>query len=285
MKLDSSTGRPSDKNRGQTEELTLITAYFNIGAFQKTPNVMFSSTTYYLWMKKFEFVNNSVILFTDENDFAMKFKSNRKHFPTYMTQIIFVNQTNLWAFQLKQRIEEIYNQIGYKKYYPDVVIPAYTCAMNAKYELIERVITEKISTALFLAWIDIGYFRNKEPGFIKMTPTRSIKDDHISFSQVNFFNDHLTPFQIVYQSRFYIAGGFFIGRPQYLMLFAQDYRLAVEWMLDMNLINSDQQVLYVMYSPQSSFQPRIPIQTFFNPISLILGSSDRWFYLGKVCQN
>ncbi|CAC5388741.1 unnamed protein product [Mytilus coruscus] len=285
MSQDISSCLPNKTCRSQTEELTLITAYLNIGAFRKKRNTIYSSSTYFNWMKHFESVNNSVILYTDVYDVAVKFKSNRKHFPTYMTMVFLVNQSNLWSFKLKPRLEDIYNHTSYQRYYPNVVIPAYSCAMNAKYELVERVITENIYKTAFLAWIDIGYFRNKKPGSIKLAVSKYIKDDHISFSQVQFFNDQLTPTQIVYESRFYIAGGFFIGRPKYLLLFAQDYRLAVEWMLDMNLMNSDQQVLYIMYSPQSPFQPKVPIQTFFQPISLILRSTDRWFYLGKICQN
>ncbi|CAG2215433.1 unnamed protein product [Mytilus edulis] len=279
------SGFPNQKYRSQTEDVTLITAYFNIGAFQKTRNTIYSSSTYFNWMKQFEYVSNTVILYTDENKFAMKFKSIRKHFPTYMTKVFVVNQSNLWSFQLKKRLEDIYNQTEYEEYYQNVAIPAYSCAMNTKYELLEKVITENLSTTAFLAWIDIGYFRNKKPGYIKMSIPRNVKDDHVSFSQVDFFNDQLTPTEIVYESRFYIAGGFFIGRSKYLLMFAQDYKLAVEWMIDMNLMNSDQQVLYIMYSPKSPFKPRIPIQTFFQPISLILRSTGRWFYLGKVCQN
>ncbi|XP_071140675.1 uncharacterized protein [Mytilus edulis] len=278
-------GFPNQKYRSQTEDVTLITAYFNIGAFQKKRNTIYSSSTYFNWMNQFEYVNNTVILYTDVNKFAMRFKSIRKHFPTYMTKVFLVNQSHLWSFKLKHRLEDIYNHTEYEKYYPNVAIPAYSCAMNAKYELMEKVITENISTTAFLAWIDIGYFRNKKPGFFKISIPRNVKDDHVSFSQVHFFNDQLTPTEIVYESRFYIAGGFFVGRPKCLLLFAQDYKLAVEWMIDMNLMNSDQQVLYIMYSPKSSFQPRIPVQTFFQPISLILRSTGRWFYLGKVCQN
>ncbi|XP_071167400.1 uncharacterized protein [Mytilus edulis] len=276
---------PNKTYRSETEEVTLITAYFNIGSFKKKRNTFYSFSTYFNWMKQFGYVNNTVILYTDVNDMAVKFKSNRQHFPTYMTKVFLVNQSNLWSFKLKPRLDDIYNRTEYQSYYPNVVKPAYSCAMNAKYELVEKVITEKVYKTAFLAWIDIGYFRNKKPGYIKMSIPRNVKDDHVSFSQVHFFNDQLTPTEIVYESRFYIAGGFFIGKPKNLLLFARDYRLAVEWMIDMNLMNSDQQVLYIMYSPKSSFKPRIPIQTFFQPISLILRSTNRWFYLGKICQN
>lgn len=265
-------------------ELTLITAYFNIGSFQKGPGLIYSQSTYNNWMKSFQSVNNCVILYTDVIDLSMQFKSYRAHFPKHLTKVFIVHQASLWAFQLKARIEEIYSQPGYPKYYPNVGVPAYSSAMHAKYELMEKVIKEKVSTTKYLAWIDIGYFRSKIHGCFQMEPPKDFKGDHISFSQVDFFKDKLTLLEIIYHSRLFIAGGFFIGSPKNLLLFIQDYKLAVDYLLKMNLMNSDQQVLYAMYSAKLSFLPRIPIQTFFNASSLKKQTDDRWFFLGKICQ-
>ncbi|XP_052090576.1 uncharacterized protein LOC127727169 [Mytilus californianus] len=277
-------GRGNINDHEKEGELTLITAYFNIGSFKKGPHLIYSPSRYYTWMKNFRSVNNCVILYTDVIDLSVQFELYRAHFPKHMTKVFIVNQTSLWAFQLKARIEEIYNQPGYPKYYPNVGVPAYSSAMHAKYELMEQVIKEKLFRTKYIAWIDIGYFRKKEPGCFKMETPKDIRDDHILFSQVDFFKHQLNLTEIIYTSRLYIACGFFIGRPDNLMLFIEDYKSAVERLLEMNLMNSDQQVLYILYSLKLSFHPRIPIQTFFNPMSLKKGRNDRWFFLGKLCQ-
>ncbi|XP_071180465.1 uncharacterized protein [Mytilus edulis] len=269
------------KHRGNGDELTLVTAYFNIGSFNKTPHLIYSKSTYYKWMKNFQFVNNYVILYTDDFNLSVLFKSYRRHFPVNMTQVYIRRQTSLWAFRLKPRIKAIYNLKGY----PTPGKPAYSSAMHAKYELIGNVIKENILTTTHLAWIDIGYFRSKISDCFVMKPLKNMRDDHISFSQVDYFKPMLTLKEIMYQTKYYLAGGLFIGRPKYLSLFIEDYILAVDTLLEMNLMNSDQQILYAMYSGNLYFQPRVPIQTFFDENILKAGKGELWFYLGNICQN
>ncbi|XP_052085770.1 uncharacterized protein LOC127723245 [Mytilus californianus] len=274
------SGLANNQHRGDGDELTLVTAYFNIGSFNKTPNLMYSKHTYYNWMKNFQYVNNCVILYTDEIDLSVQFKSYRRHFQINMTKVFILNQTSLWAFRLQPRIKEIYNQKGY----PIPGIPAYSSAMHAKYELIEKVIKENISTTTYLAWIDIGYLRSNISDCFVMKPLKIMKDDHIAFSQADFFNSWLTLKEIMYKTKYYIAGGFFIGRPKYLSLFIKDYKIAVECLLRRKLMNSDQQILLVMYSGKLFFLPRVPIQTFFDENILRKGEPEKWFFLGKLCQ-
>ncbi|CAC5382436.1 unnamed protein product [Mytilus coruscus] len=265
---------------GNGDELTLVTAYFNIGSFHKTSNLIFSASTYYNWMTNFQFVNNCVILYTDDLALSVQFKSYRRYFPIQRTKVFILNQESLWAFRLQPTIKEIYHQKGY----PTPGIPAYSSAMHAKYELIGKVITEKIHTTTFLAWIDIGYFRNHISDCFEMKPPKSMRDDHISFSQVDLFNPNLTLKEIMYQHKLFVAGGFFIGKPEYLYLFIKDYKIAVEHLLESKMMNSDQQILYAMYSSKLFFLPKIPIQTFFDETRLRKRCSDRWFYLGELCR-
>jgi hypothetical protein len=83
---------------------------------------------------------------------------------------------------------------------------------------------------------------------------------------------------IIDDNALWVAGGIFIGRPEYLLLFVEDYRTAVEGMIDMKLMSTDQQVLYTMYSHLSPFQPRVPIQRYHSKNRLM------WFYLGDLCR-
>ena len=76
----------------------------------------------------------------------------------------------------------------------------------------------------------------------------------------------------------FLAGGIFIGRPEYLLLFVEDYRQAVEELIKMKIMSTDQQVLYSMYSPKSHLQPRIPVQRYYGLTRLW------WFFLGDLCR-
>ncbi|CAG2248956.1 unnamed protein product [Mytilus edulis] len=263
--------------RNQSKDITFVTAYFNLGKFQKGPFKTFSTQTYYSWMKNYAFVYNEIILYTDLEELAIKFKEERSHFPDHMTRIFLVKQNEFWAFGLIPKIEKIYNQTDYPKWYPNTVMASYSCAMHVKYDLIQRVIKEKLVKTKYLAWMDIGYFRGNEKGTFSLKPPKNIKDDHIAFVQIDKYVD-MTPKEIMFSNSVFLAGGLFIGRPEYLLLLVEDYRKAVEKLIAMNLMNTDQQVLYCMYSPKFQFQPRIPIQRFYSQSRLL------WFYLGDLCR-
>ncbi|CAG2208726.1 unnamed protein product [Mytilus edulis] len=263
--------------RNQSKDITFVTAYFNLGKFQKGSFKTYSTQTYYSWMKNYAFVYNKIILYTDLEDLAIKFKAERSHFPDNMTRIFLVKQNEFWAFGLIPKIEKIYKQTDYPKWYPNTVMASYSCAMHVKYDLIKRVIKEKLVKTKYLAWMDIGYFRGTEKGTFSLKPPQNIKDDHIAFVQIHKYVD-MTPKEIMFSNSVFLAGGLFIGRPEYLLLLVEDYIKAVEKLIAMNLMNTDQQVLYCMYSPKFSFQPRVPIQRFYSKSRLL------WFYLGDLCR-
>ncbi|XP_052071665.1 uncharacterized protein LOC127709996 isoform X2 [Mytilus californianus] len=263
-------------SRNQSKEITFVTAYFNLGKIVKGPFKTFNTHTYYRWMKNYAFVYNDIILYTDLEDLAIKFKLERSHFPDHMTRIFLRKQNEFWAFGLKPKIEKIYNQSDYPKWYPNTVMASYSCAMHVKYDLIQKVIKEKLVNTKYLAWIDLGYFRGNEKGIFSLKPPQNIKDDHIAFVQIDKYVD-MTPKQIMFSNSVFLAGGLFIGRPQYLLLLVEDYKKAVEGLIAMNIMNTDQQVLYCMYSLKSPFQSRVPIQRYYSQSRFL------WFYLGDLC--
>lgn len=264
-------------SKNHSDGITVVTAYFNLGTFRKGQFNTFSTNTYYAWMINYGYVNNTVILFTDLPDLAIKFKIRRSRFPEYMTKIYLVRQEEFWAFQLKSVIQDIFDQPGYPKHYPNTVLPSYSCAMHVKYDLIEKVIKEGLLTTKYLAWIDVGYFRENHQHVFTLHPPKDIKDDHISFTQIRTFYN-ITPKTIIYDNLVWIAGGLFVGRPEYLLLFVEDYKKMVLEMIDMKLMSTDQQVLYCMYTPRTSFQPRVPIGKYYSVNRMW------WFQLGDVCK-
>lgn len=271
------TGSENYSSKHLNDGITFVTAYFNIGTFRKGPYKTFSTDTYFRWMTNYGFVNNTIILYTDLEDLAIKFRLKRSKFPDYMTKVFLVKQNDFWGFKLKSKINAVFEQPGYPQYFPNTVFAPYSCAMHVKYDVIERVIKERIIQTKYVAWLDIGYFRDKEKEIFTLYTPQDIKDDHISFLQIKAFYN-LWPKTIIDDNALWLAGGIFIGRPEYLLLLVEDYRTAVEGMIDMKLMSTDQQVLYTMYSPLSPFQPRVPIQRYYSK------NRGMWFYLGDLCR-
>lgn len=270
------TGKEPFSSINNTEGLTLVTAYFNLGTFKKGPIIKFSTETYYEWMKNYGYINNTVILYTDLPDLGLQFKAVRSKFPKNMTLVFIVQQTDFWAFQIQPNIYKIFKQDGYPQYYPNTVFPGYSSAMHVKYDVIDKAIREGLVKTKHLAWIDIGYFRGEQEGIFTLELPEDFKDDHIAYSQINRFRKEATPWAMVFDNMVFLAGGIFMGRPEYLLLLVEDYKQAVHDMMQMKIMSTDQQVLYFMYSHRTSFNVRVPIQRYYSV------NRQLWFFLGEL---
>jgi len=259
-------------------EITIITAYFDLGSFKKGKFKTFSSDMYLEWMKSYSKINNTVIAFTDSEEVEKLMKEIRKDQPKERSKVILVERNSLWAFKLAPKIKEIFAQPWYPTYSPNTVNELYPCAMHVKYELIQRVIKEKLCKTKYLSWIDVGYFRSKEKTFFMLDPPQDLKDDHIAFLQIHQFYPDFEPFDIIDRNLVWVAGGIFIGRPEYLMVFIEDYKNAVKWLMEKKLMSTDQQVLYSMYTKINNLYPRIPLQFYYHNCHC------DWFFLGALCR-
>ncbi|OWF55175.1 Protein HtrL [Mizuhopecten yessoensis] len=261
--------------------ITFVTAYFDLGTFQKgiiLTDLSYGKHTYIDWMTAFSKFNNSVILFTDSSDVATLFQILRKQFPSHMTRIINIQQDSLWSFKLAPQIKQIYAQLGYPYYSPNTINEKYSCAMHVKYEALEMVIRQKQYKTKHLAWIDIGYFRDKETKTFTLEIPPDLKKDHIAFMQNKKFEKGLLPLDIIGDNMVWLAGGMFLGQPDYLLTFIADYRRTVESLIADNLMSTDQQVLYIMYSKNTKVRARVPIQVYYH-----ICRCD-WFFLGSICR-
>lgn len=222
-----------------------------------------------------------MIVYTDLPELGKQFKLMRSHFSENMTVVFMVQQDDFWAFQIQSKIENIFKQEGYPKNYPETVYPEYSSAMHVKYELIEKVVKEKLVNTKYLAWIDIGYFRSEQKDISTLEPPNGFKDDHIAYLQKFRYKKEATARDIVYGAMIFLAGGLFVGRPEYLLLMVKDYQHAVKEMIEMNIMASDEQVLYFMYSQQTSCNVRVPVQRYYNVDRMTLQS---FRYLGWIMQ-
>ncbi|XP_062606838.1 uncharacterized protein LOC134268593 [Saccostrea cucullata] len=261
-------------------EITVVTAYFNLGDFQKGPINIFTQDMYKQWMSAYSKLNNSVIAFTDSEDIARLFRQERtKHFAETLTQVHVVKRDDFWAFKLAPRIKDIYSEPDYPKFPPNTVNEYYSCAMHIKYELLEIVIKKKLHRTRYLSWVDIGYFREKMNKIYKLEPPDNLKEGHIAYTQIHPFYEYMQPEDIIKNNAVWIAGGFILGKPEYLMIMIEDYRKAVEDLISKRLMDTDQQVLYILYSQYSDVKPRVPVQTIYHLCRC------NWFFLGELCRD
>jgi len=180
--------------------LTVVTAFFDIGTFAKGKNdTKWNATTYHKWMTVLKLVENPLIVFVDDDNYADYLQNIRTNSSSRPTRIIKLNRTQMWSFSLVPEISEIFNQNDYPKFYPNTVVPEYSAVMHAKYEVMELAILSNPFRTKYFCWLDIGLFRdlvrNTKP-FTLALPRNHSKDS-VSVNILNSRQNNLTAMEIV----------------------------------------------------------------------------------------
>lgn len=270
-------------NVKNTRNVTIVTAYWNLGTFQKgVGGLKFSTNTYFKWASTFKFLVNPLVVYTDCKEFKELMETLRSD-RLNNTMIYLLNRTELWPFQLVTQMKSVLDQAGYPKYYPNTVIPEYPAAQHSKYAVVAETIRKGVFANPYFAWLDIGYFRDvveRKVDFTLDIPP-GFDPGKISVNRVEGLSMNIDPFTIFRKNIVWVGGGIFLGKGEALLQFEQLYHRAVKYFLDQQLVNSDQQVLYSMYSKKGreALKPNIELQLYIPK-----GSGNPWFYLGYLCR-
>lgn len=270
-------------NVKNTRNVTIVTAYWNLGTFQKgVGGLKFSTNTYFKWASTFKYLLNPLVVYTDCKEFKELMETLRSD-RLNNTMIYLLNRTELWPFQLVTQMKSVLDQPGYPKYYPNTVIPEYPAAQHSKYAVVAETIRKGVFANPYFAWVDIGYFRDvveRKVDFTLDIPP-GFDPGKISVNRVEGLSMNIDPFTIFRKNIVWVGGGIFLGKGVALLQFEQLYHRAVKYFLDQQLVNSDQQVLYSMYSKKGreALKPNIELQLYIPK-----GSGNPWFYLGYLCR-
>ena len=258
-----------------------MTAFFDIGSFQKGEHQTFTPDKYTHWMSTFQYIDNPVYAFFDADKNAEDFRKIRTGPLKNKTKIVVLDRETLWAFKLKPNISDIFSNPDYPKYNPNTVNADYSCAMHAKYEVVQKVAKENTFNTKYIAWLDIGYFRdmNETNNFHIHLPPK-FAGSKVAYNQV-FDAWHRTLEDIMHNNEIWVGGGFFIAEVSVMSKWVEDYMHYTEEFIKHKLINTDQQVIYSMIQPpvRKKFgKRRVAIQPYRG------SKPSKWLYLGHLCK-
>ena len=229
----------------------------------------------------FKYLLNPLVVYTDSKEFKMLMETIRTEHAN-ITVIHLLNRTELWPFQLISEIKTVYEQPGYPKYSPNTVIPEYAAAQHAKYAAVADTVRKEIFVNPYYAWLDIGYFREvvQRNIYFVLTKPPGFDSERIAFNLINKLPLNKDPVTIFRNNVVWIGGGLFVGSGKVLLQFEQSYHKAVLYFLDKKLMNTDQQVIYALYSDKGrkALKPDVKLQI-YSP----KGPGNPWFYLGYQC--
>lgn len=266
-----------------SKNFTLVTAYWDLGTFHKGgTGLKFSTDLYKNWAKAFKYMLNPLVIYTDSLDFKHLMQAIRNDL-SFCTRIIYMNRTKVPAFQRVDRIKEIYDQPGYPKYFPNTVNPSYAAAQNAKLNVVADTYRNALFNTTFYGWIDVGYFRDivDSTKYYTMVVPPDIDVKRVAYNQLRSFEETTDPIRIFRDNQLWVGGGMFIGLGTVIDAFDKFYQKAVDYFLDLKVMNSDQQVLYSIYTTRGrqALNPTIEVQP-YKPKS----AGNPWFYLGFLCR-
>lgn len=277
---DAASNVLNNQQFGKQFEVTVVTAYFDIGTFQKGGgNLYFTKDTYLNWASAFKYLRNPLVVFTDSKDFKQTILLLRNE-TLPITRIVDIDKNDSWAFQYKNQIEQIFKSDGYPKHYPNTVIPEYACAQFAKYDVTARAASENSFRTKYTMWLDVGYFRNRKSKIpFRLTKPSAFNNTFIAMTQVylNMAMDK-KPEDIFKGNIVWVGGGLFFGTTDRVIQYAKQFKKAVEYFLSKSVINTDQQVIYSMFTTHGRIQlkPEIELQLYSSD------SGGDWFYLGNI---
>ncbi|KAK7502618.1 hypothetical protein BaRGS_00006193, partial [Batillaria attramentaria] len=239
-------------------DLTIVTAYLNLGHMGKAGST-FGLYKYLRWAGVFQYVQNPVVVYTDSEQVENMFLETRRHL-TNKTRIIRVHRSELSAFRDVERIRILFENPDYPKHQPNTVFPEYPCSQHAKFEFVQDALhKEYFSFTKYIAWVDIGYFRyltNRRRKFWVVVPP-DLDDAKVAVTQVYRPDFSLTPEDVFKGNLVWVGGGMSIATRPVFAKYAEEYQTATSKFLGEGLSNTDQQVVYSMFTDVNMWTQRL----------------------------
>ena len=230
---------------------------------------------YMQWAETFKFMENPLVVYTDSAEFHILMTSLRQG-KENSTFIFPISRNSSWAFQNEPEIKHIISTPEYPKHYPNTVISGYSCSQHAKYDVIERAARANYFNTKFMAWLDVGYFRERNStNKFKLLLLKDFEESRVAMNEIVKRRMNRRVRDIFLNNKVWLGGGLFFGEMSRLIVFAKQFKKSVAYFLSRRLVNTDQQVVYAMYSEEGrkSLKPDVELHVYH---------FSGWFSLGKA---
>ena len=266
------------------DEVTLVTAYLNIGRYKNDDNkYIYTPENFRRWMTSFCSIQNPVVVFMNDDSDLRLFGNIRSNVPNHRTKMYKVSKSSLWSFSLLSNISKIYKT--FPKHSPSTTVPHYTSVTIAKYEFLAIAMKENPFNTKYISWIDIGLFRNLatpvarigDPLMTLYLPPM-IDQNKIAYGQTHDRNEDLNPNEVLRLRKQWISGSIFTGKVSTMKKWILQYVKYVDQFLQMGIMGTDQYLLYAMFQTKEELDVDIQTYTWQGHYNLI-------HHLGFICRD
>ncbi|XP_062620311.1 uncharacterized protein LOC134281899 [Saccostrea cucullata] len=270
------------------ENMTIITAFWDLGSFRKgNGSLEYSAIDYMDWSSVFQRMVNPLVVYTDCLNFKMIMEKYRESFPN-KTKVIIIERRKFWSFQIVNNISSVFEQPDYPNFYPNTVLPEYSACQHTKFAVVADALKRDIFRTEFYAWLDIGYFRDIvcDEHYFRLNPPPYIDKGRLCMTKINEFSSNISMESIFKENEVWVGGGMLVATKNIFLKFEKLYKRSVEFFLNLKIMNSDQQIIYGLYSKagRKHLKPDVELQLFSPVDSQRVGTDNVWFYLGYLCR-
>ncbi|VDP43775.1 unnamed protein product [Soboliphyme baturini] len=271
----------SESNRSPEDPLTVVTAFIDIGSFQKNGYVR-PLSQYRSWFRLWRNVHNPVVLFYNKAWICRTFRAIRGNLTTRYIRVDLSREGAFWSSKLRVETTKIFSDNNYPKHYPSTTNVDYVVVMHAKYDFVEYALQRNFFRSSHFAWIDIGLFRDYDlTQCFRLQLPPHFDETKVAFGKVQDFRSNQTAEQIIRSMPVWLCGCIFVGSWSVLQRFVVQYRDTVNAILRRKLVGDDQMTLYSMFADKTlNISITVPIQWYETNYELI--NCDRWFCLAYV---
>lgn len=253
-----------------SHNITIVSAYFNLGVWcckRFGPSFIRTPHHYLDWMKKFAYIKNPMVLYSDDANFISGFLESRRNLPT---KVQLINRSDLYSFSLIEEMVKVLENVdlhGLLFINRHIRDPNYCAAMHAKFELLNRSLNENEFNSSYFAWMDIGLYRDGLPYenmnyTIRVPP--NFDENKVAFGEVSKFEKQTKVEEIIHRNKVWVSGAVVFAKTNEMLKFCAQYFRTVEQMLVRGLMSTDQQMVYAMFSDDllDFVSPQTNVQTY-----------------------
>ena len=247
---------------GIVDDITIVTAYINLGRYTVKGNAQYTPELYHEWMKIFGRIENPVIAFmNDKNDIA-RFNKIRKEVSGAKSKVEQVTKQSIWGFDFASNITTI---LGRKEYKQMKKPAGYLSVLHSKYDFVATALKYNYFKTKYYCWLDMDLFKDivnivKTP-FSLYVPN-DFNQSRIAYSEESPRDNSSIPV-IFLESKSWVSGSAFMGRASVMKTLVKQYATYTEMYINRTYVNTDAQVLYAMY--QNNKRQPVSIQAY--PVS------------------
>ncbi|GFS21237.1 protein HtrL [Elysia marginata] len=252
-------GGPEEPKPANPLDITIVTMYLRLGPVKRADGTVTEEKDYLEWMRTWGWLTNTVVAYFDDDEMLAAFKNIRKSQPADKTILVRVNRTDLSSFDDLEDVRKLFADPEYPKFEPQTVNAEWSCATNAKYDILQRVLDEGHVKTETLAWLDIGLFKPllKETVHKKNAPFTLELPDKFNASKIGLSEvgpgdkiSKLRPWEIIQKDLVWTAGGFVLGTKEKMQEFITSYKAAQDELLEHDMISADMHTISAIYTPQ-----------------------------------